>query len=126
MKIQIKLPPIPPFPKTILQRQILIMLLLQRQLTVPAGSIITCSKIQREATITLTGSGLKLDLTYHPGQLPNLVHWKRFEQGSYVLGLEPANCRVDGRAEERARGTLSYLKPGEKRCYELEFAVSAI
>ncbi|HQD40641.1 MAG TPA: aldose 1-epimerase family protein [Bacillota bacterium] len=81
---------------------------------------------EEKATITLTGSGLKLDLTYHPGQLPNLVHWKRFEQGSYVLGLEPANCRVDGRAEERARGTLSYLKPGEKRCYELEFAVSAI
>ena len=33
--------------------------------------------------------------------------------GTYVLGLEPANCLVLGRATEHQRGTLRMLAPGE-------------
>jgi len=43
-------------------------------------------------------------------------------QGTYVVGLEPANCWVEGRAKERERG-LQFLKPGETREYHLEIGV---
>jgi hypothetical protein len=76
-----------------------------------------------KATISLTGGGLNFALTYSPKQLPVLAQWLRLEKGSYVMGIEPANCHVDGRDKEREAGTLSYLKPGEKRLYELEFAL---
>lgn len=77
----------------------------------------------QKETINLTGKGLSLDLTYSPKQLPRLAQWMRLEQGSYVMGIEPANCYVDGRDKEREAGTLSFLKPGEKRTYELEFSL---
>jgi len=41
-----------------------------------------------------------------------------------VLGLEPANCRVGGRSQERARGTLQILQPGEVRKFLVEIEVS--
>ena len=46
-------------------------------------------------------------------------------QGAYVLGIEPANCHVEGRARERERGTLEFLQPGEKRNFYLELAGKA-
>jgi len=56
--------------------------------------------------------------------LPRLVEWKMPAAGVYALGIEPANCYVEGRAAERARGTLVTLAPGEAREYHLEFEVS--
>ncbi|MEC0226247.1 hypothetical protein [Paenibacillus alba] len=32
---------------------------------------------------------------------------------SNLVGIEPANCHVGGRKEERERGTWVYLEPGE-------------
>ena len=43
--------------------------------------------------------------------------------GTYVVGLEPANCRVEGRDVERAGGALKHLEPGEKKTYHLEMGV---
>jgi hypothetical protein len=42
---------------------------------------------------------------------------------NYVVGMEPANCSVLGRAAERERGTLQFLEPGERREYRLEIGV---
>jgi hypothetical protein len=44
-------------------------------------------------------------------------------EGTYVVGMEPANCLVEGRDKERESGTLQFLQPGEKREYELEIGV---
>jgi hypothetical protein len=41
------------------------------------------------------------------------------DAGTYVVGLEPANCLVLGRAYERKAGTLQFLEPGEVRQYDL-------
>ena len=41
-------------------------------------------------------------------------------EGLYVLGVEPANCHVEGRVKERERGTLQVLAPGENRIYHME------
>lgn len=63
---------------------------------------------------------LGLGLRYHQKTLPRFVQWKQMGFGHYVLGLEPANCGVEGRDKERARGTLVVLQPGESRHYTLE------
>jgi hypothetical protein len=44
-------------------------------------------------------------------------------QGTYVVGLEPANCGVHGRAADRAEGTLRYLEPGEMQSLSVEIGV---
>lgn len=62
-----------------------------------------------------------LALRYRKNELPRFSEWKMVSQGEYVLGLEPANCRVEGRAKERQEGTLQFLAPGESwsTCLEL-------
>jgi hypothetical protein len=77
------------------------------------------------AAITLHNPTLNLSLTvrFRKASLPNLIQWKMMGQGAYVLGLEPANCLVEGRSKERERGTLQFLQPGEQREFELEIVV---
>lgn len=43
--------------------------------------------------------------------------------GEYVCGIEPANSLVRGRKEERERGNLKFIKPGEILKYRLEFNI---
>jgi hypothetical protein len=45
--------------------------------------------------------------------LPRLWQWIHPDYG--VLGIEPANCSVLGRAHDRAEGRLPLLAPGEER-----------
>jgi uncharacterized protein DUF4432 len=45
--------------------------------------------------------------------LPRLWQWIHPEYG--VLGIEPANCSVLGRAHDRDEGRLPVLEPGEER-----------
>ncbi|HUW11142.1 MAG TPA: aldose 1-epimerase family protein [Anaerolineae bacterium] len=77
------------------------------------------------AAITLRNPTLNLSLTvrFQKATLPNLIQWKMMGEGAYVLGLEPANCRVEGRSSEREQGTLQFLQPGEHRDFTLEIAV---
>jgi len=62
-------------------------------------------------------------LCYRQQQLPRFIQWKMMGHGSYALGLEPANCYVEGRAKERESGTLLLLQPGEIISYHLEIGV---
>ena len=64
-----------------------------------------------------------VELTYSAAALPRFVEWKMTGSGNFVLGLEPANCRVDGRKAEREAGTLRILQPGEKEEFRIEFRV---
>jgi Domain of unknown function (DUF4432) len=66
------------------------------------------------------GQGLGLSLRYAKKQYPVFVEWKMMRAGTYVVGLEPSNCRVEGRAAERASGRLQFLQPGEVRRYAIE------
>jgi len=68
--------------------------------------------------------GMGLRLTYSSEALPYLYQWKMMGEGTYVLGIEPANCGViEGRAAARRRGDLPQLRPGEGRTYVLEVEV---
>jgi len=69
------------------------------------------------------GQGFGFYVKYSREQLPRFIEWKMNGMGTYVVGMEPANCLVEGRDKDRARGILQFLKPGEKRQFDLEIGV---
>jgi hypothetical protein len=69
------------------------------------------------------GPGLGVYCTYRPEQLPYFIEWKMLDAGTYVVGMEPANCLVMGRARDRTARILQFLEPGERREYTLELGV---
>jgi hypothetical protein len=70
-------------------------------------------------------SPLTVSLNWSAKQLPKLVEWKMPGAVTHVMGIEPANCYVEGRSKERADGTLVILKPGETRTYRLSLEIAA-
>ena len=81
----------------------------------------------RNPRFPLAGGALRMpvrvELVWDPRTLPRFVQWKMPGTGEHVLGIEPANCHVAGRAAERAGGTLVMLPPGEALEYRLELSV---
>jgi len=77
------------------------------------------------ATALLLNSKLQLGLfvQFRQKELDRFVQWKMVGEKEYVLGLEPANCHVGGRAKERELGTLQYLEPGEQKKFLLRIGV---
>lgn len=67
--------------------------------------------------------GLGIAIKYNTMNLPKLLEWKSMMSGDYTLGIEPANCVVDNRINERERGTLKTIKPFEKVHFDLEITV---
>lgn len=78
------------------------------------------------ATIALRSplAGLRAEVGFRKRELPYLIQWKMMGQGAYVTGLEPANCRVGGRAAELAGKPNCVLKPGEARAFAIRLRVS--
>lgn len=64
-----------------------------------------------------------VELTYSKAALAQFMEWKLPGATHYVLGLEPANCRVDGRKAERAAGRLQLLAMGEERKFGFHLRV---
>lgn len=56
---------------------------------------------------------LAVVIHFNKSQLPRLTHWKQMGEGEYVLGIEPCNCPVEGRANARKEGVLQFIQPGE-------------
>lgn len=67
--------------------------------------------------------GLGVYVKYRKEQLPKFIEWKMMGEGVYVVGIEPANSLVLGRAEARRRDELEVLEPGERREFKLEIGV---
>jgi hypothetical protein len=80
-----------------------------------------------KVTVVLVSDAGKQDfgisLSYKSDTLPEFVQWKMNAVNHFVLGLEPANCRTLGRSEERRRGALQTVAPGERRTFHLELCV---
>jgi acylphosphatase len=66
---------------------------------------------------------LGVAIWFNKKQLGRLTQWKQMGEGEYVVGIEPCNCHVEGRAKERKNGTLEFIKPGEKREFNLEIEI---
>jgi Domain of unknown function (DUF4432) len=63
---------------------------------------------------------LEIEIRWDAATLPRLWQWVHPAPGLGVLGIEPANCSVLGRAHDRAEGRLPELAPGEERRTRLE------
>jgi hypothetical protein len=76
---------------------------------------------QQNTCVALVNKKIELGVALHfnKKQLFNFTQWKQMGEGEYVLGLEPCNCQVGGRAEARKNGMLEYLDPGETRDFDL-------
>ena len=70
--------------------------------------------------------GLQVTVAYDTATLPNLMQWKLAETGRYVLGLEPTNTTVSGRAHDIAAGVAPRLSPGESMKFRIRLAFSPI
>ena len=68
--------------------------------------------------------GLALSVRFRPEQLPQFVQWTMTGEGTYVVGLEPATCRVGGYQREEAEGRVIHLAPGESRRFRLQIEIS--
>jgi hypothetical protein len=67
--------------------------------------------------------GFGFYVRYRQRELPCFNEWKMMGEGVYAVGMEPATNWVTGRANERERGALQLLQPGEQRHYHLEFGL---
>lgn len=54
--------------------------------------------------------GVNMTISWSGETLPILSQWRSMASGDYVLGLEPTNCYISGRHDERENGTLPVLK----------------
>lgn len=70
--------------------------------------------------------GLRLDVGWDARSLPRLHQWVHPARGVNVLGIEPANCSVLGRAADREAGQLPMLEPGASRTTTLTVAATAV
>ena len=61
------------------------------------------------------GLGVKMKISWSGDTLPILSQWRSMAAGDYALGLEPTNCYIMGRHDERENGTLPVLKAFETR-----------
>jgi hypothetical protein len=61
------------------------------------------------------GRPLGVELAWGHDTLPRLFQWRVMSDQNYVVGLEPGNLPIEGRARAREQGALVTLAPGEER-----------
>ena len=64
-----------------------------------------------------------VELSWQVENLPRFVQWRMPGEGMHVLGIEPANCHVEGRQAEQEKYNLVTLQPGEVRDYRLKLDI---
>ncbi|NWF70035.1 MAG: aldose 1-epimerase family protein [Chloroflexi bacterium] len=92
----------------------------QHKVKADSGGWATAALVNRHFN---AGQGIGLCVRYRPDELPYFWQWRMVGQGAYVMGLEPANCHVMGRAEERRQGRLPMLAAGALLTHHLEISV---
>ena len=83
-------------------------------------------KMEREfwAKLENPDLGVNMTISWSGDTLPILSQWRSMASGDYVLGLEPTNCYIMGRHDERENGTLPVLRAYESvtNTVKIEFA----
>lgn len=70
---------------------------------------------QAQATAKIYNPAVSKGLAIHfdPAVLPVMCQWKMMGEKDYVLGLEPANNYLEGRADLEKQGQMTYIEAGE-------------
>jgi hypothetical protein len=71
----------------------------------------------------LGNRGLGVKLKYSKTDLPFLTVWKHFQKRSYVVGIEPGTCRVEGRNSEIEKKRAVFLEKDRSLTITLEIEV---
>lgn len=79
-----------------------------------------------QVTVLNDTARLAATISWDRSTMPRVHQWVHPRAGVYVLGIEPANCSVLGRAADRSAGRLPMLKPGESRTTSVEIAVARV
>lgn len=81
----------------------------------------------RDGSVTIGMINKKLGFgvyeKFNKEEFPRFIQWKQMGKGYYVMGLEPCTNYFEGRAQEREKGRLEYIKPGETKDFELELGI---
>lgn len=83
-----------------------------------ADGSVTCAVVNNGFD---AGEGFGVYLKYYKSELPRFAHWKQMGEQEYVIGLEPCNCCVEGKAVDEKYGLVDAIAPGESRTFRLEF-----
>ncbi|MBO5076783.1 MAG: aldose 1-epimerase family protein [Clostridia bacterium] len=70
--------------------------------------------------------GVNMKISWTGDTLPVLSQWRCMAAGDYVLGLEPTNCYIHGRHEERENGTLKVLRAFESVTNKVKIEFSEV
>ena len=70
--------------------------------------------------------GVRMTMTWSGSTLPLLSEWRSMGSGDYVLGLEPCNTTLQGRAAEKANGTAKVLKAYETMTNKVKIDFASI
>ncbi len=81
--------------------------------------------MERKVSLVNGTIGTKMTLEWSD-TLPILAHWRSMASGDYVCGLEPTNCYIMGRKQERENGTLPKLQPFETVKTQVQFHFETI
>ncbi|MDO4262108.1 MAG: aldose 1-epimerase family protein [Eubacteriales bacterium] len=78
-----------------------------------------------KVTVSVLNDRLELgiQIQYTAKNLPRFMEWKSTASGDYVLGLEPSNSSVYGRAYHEEHGDLHMLEPFAKETNILSFTI---
>ncbi len=78
------------------------------------------------ATLENRELNISMTMTWSGDTLPVLSQWRSMASGDYVLGLEPTNCYIMGRSDERENGTLPVLKAFETEKHTVKITFSEV
>lgn len=67
--------------------------------------------------------GFGIEVTTRKDQFPCALQWQNFQEGHYVMGVEPATHHILGNLAARERGEMIWLAAGEARAYDTRFRV---
>lgn len=70
--------------------------------------------------------GVGVSVRYNTREFTRCVNWQHWGPGEYVTALEPSNGSVEGRAKDRADGTLDSLTPGANKTYRYSIGVVTV
>lgn len=81
--------------------------------------------IDGKSAFAVYNSKLKVGVkvTFNADGLNCFTQWKQVGVRDYVLGCEPATCRVEGRDKMRADGDLQFIRPDEVRNFTLKIEI---
>lgn len=67
--------------------------------------------------------GLAVCVRFKTSQLGRFYEWKMLGEGTYVVGIEPANALPMGRDKEREWNTLPMIAPQEQKIFQLSVEI---